>query len=148
MITKIIATVGGIGRVPRLPGTVASVVGVALAWWLSPNPAMQIAGCLAVTALGFWSAGPAARATGGKDPPAVGNDEGAGMMIGLALLPATWKTYLAAFLLFRFLDIFKPGPIRRLERLPGGAGIMADDLLAGLATQGILRLGLAIVSSY
>jgi hypothetical protein len=53
--------VGGVGRVPRLPGTVASIVGAGLACWLSPNPAMQIAGCLAVTALGFWSAGPAAR---------------------------------------------------------------------------------------
>lgn len=139
MTAKAIATVGGIGRVPRFPGTVASVVGVGLAWWLSPNSAMQIAGTLAVTALGFWSAGPAARAMGVKDPPAVVIDEVAGMMIGLALLPATWKTYLAAFLLFRFLDIFKPGPIRRLERLPGGAGIMADDLLAGLIANLILR---------
>lgn len=148
MIAKIIATVGGIGRVPRLPGTVASVVGAGLAWWLSPNPAMQIAGCLAVTALGFWSAGPAARAMGVKDPPAVVIDEVAGMMISLVLLPATWKIYLAGFLLFRFLDIFKPGPIRRLEHLPGGVGIMADDLLAGVVANLLLRLGLAIVSSY
>lgn len=140
MITKIIATVGGIGRVPRLPGTVASVVGVGLAWLLSPNPAMQIAGCLAVTGLGFWSAGPAAKSMGVKDPPAVVIDEVAGMMIGLVLLPATWKTYLAGFFLFRILDIFKPGPIRRLERLPGGAGIMADDLLAGVVTNLLLRL--------
>ena len=144
MITKTIATVGGIGRVPRLPGTVASVVGVGLAWWLSPNPAMQIAGCLVVTALGFWSAGPAARAMGVKDPPAVVIDEVAGMMIGLVLLPATWKTYLAAFLLFRILDIFKPGPIQRIERLPGGAGIMADDLLAGLIANLLLRGGILL----
>ncbi|MDO8730569.1 MAG: phosphatidylglycerophosphatase A [Candidatus Omnitrophota bacterium] len=140
MIAKVIATVGGIGRVPRLPGTVASVVGVGLAWWLSPHPAMQIAGCLAVTALGFWSAGPASRAMGVKDPPAVVIDEVAGMMISLVLLPATWKIYLAGFLLFRFLDIFKPGPIRRLECLPGGVGIMADDLLAGVVTNLLLRL--------
>lgn len=139
-MVKAIATIGGIGRVPRLPGTVASIVGAGLAWLLSPNPAMQITGCLAVTALGFWSAGPAARAMGVKDPPAVVIDEMAGMMIGLALLPATWKTYLAGFLLFRILDIFKPGPIRRLERLPGGVGIMADDLLAGLLTNLLLRL--------
>ena len=145
---KAIATVGGIGRVPRLPGTVASVVGAGLAWWLSPYPELQIIGCLAVTALGFWSAGPAARAMGVKDPPAVVIDEVAGMMIGLALLPATWKVYLVGFLLFRILDIFKPGPIRGLERLPGSSGIMLDDLLAGLATQLILQVGLAIVSRY
>lgn len=137
--TKTIATVGGIGRVPRLPGTVASAVGAGLAWLLSPNPAGQIAGCVVVTALGFWSTGSAAKQMGVKDPPAVVIDEVAGMMIGLALLPATWKLYLAGFLLFRILDIFKPGPIRRLERLPGGAGIMTDDLLAGLITNLILR---------
>ncbi len=140
MIAKAVATVGGIGRVPRLPGTVASVVGVGLAGWLSPNPVWQIAGCIAVTALGFWSAGPAAKAMGMKDPPAVVIDEVAGMMIGLALLPAGWKLYLAGFLLFRILDIFKPWPIGRLERLPGGVGIMADDLLAGLLTNLLLRL--------
>ena len=135
---KAIATVGGIGRVPRLPGTVASVVGAGLMGWLSPDPTAQIIGCLVVTTLGFWSAGPAARAMGVKDPPAVVIDEVAGMMIGLALLPATWKTYLAGFLLFRTLDIFKPGPIRGLERLPGGAGIMLDDLLAGVLTNLLL----------
>lgn len=140
MIAKAIATVGGIGRVPRLPGTVASVVGAGLAWWLSPNPTAQIVGCLVVTALGFWSAGPAARAMGVKDPPAVVIDEVAGMMISLALLPVTWKLYLAGFLLFRILDIFKPGPIRRLERLSGSAGIMADDLLAGLLTNLLLQV--------
>lgn len=137
---KTIATVGGIGRLPRLPGTVASVVGVGLSWWLSPNPAGQIAGCVVVMALGFWSAGPVAKAMGVKDPPAVVIDEVAGMMIGLALLPATGQVYLAGFLLFRVLDIFKPWPIGRLERLPGSVGIMADDLLAGLLTNLLLRV--------
>ena len=139
---KMIATVFGIGRVPRLPGTLGSAVGAAFAWWLSPNPAAQAAACLGVIALGFWSAGPAAKAMGIKDPPAVVIDEVAGMMIGVVLLPATWKIYLAGFLLFRVLDIFKPGPIGRLERLPGGVGIMADDLLAGVVTHLLLRLGL------
>ena len=111
-----------------------------MAWWLSPYPELQIIGCLAVTALGFWSAGPAARAMGVKDPPSVVIDEVAGMMISLALLPATLKTYLAGFLLFRLLDIFKPGPIRSLERLPGSTGIMSDDLLAGVLTNLLLRL--------
>ncbi len=140
MITKAIATVGGIGRVPRLPGTVASVVGAGLAWWLSPNPAVQIAGCLAVTALGFWSAGPAARAMAVKDPPAVVIDEVAGMMLTLLFLPAKGWIYLAGFLLFRLLDIWKPGPIRRMEQLPGSLGIMLDDLAAGLAANLLLRL--------
>lgn len=136
---KTIATVGGVGRLSRLPGTVASAVGAGLAWLLSPNPTGQIAGCVVVTALGFWSAGPAAKQMGVKDPSAVVIDEVAGMMIGLALLPATWQTYLTGFLLFRVLDIFKPWPIHRLEGLSGGVGIMADDLLAGLLTNLLLR---------
>ncbi len=142
---KTIATVGGVGRLPRLPGTVASAVGAGLAWLLSPTPAGQIAGCVVVTALGFWSAGPTAKQMGVKDPPAVVIDEVAGMMIGLALLPAAWQTYLAGFLLFRILDIFKPWPIRGLERLPGGVGIMADDLLAGLLTNLLLNFYLRLV---
>jgi phosphatidylglycerophosphatase A len=129
---KTIATVGGIGRLPRLPGTVASAVGAGLAWFLSPNPAGQIAGCVVVTALGFWSAGPTAKQMGVKDPPAVVIDEVAGMMLALLLLPADWRVYGAGFLLFRFLDIFKPLGLRRLERFPGSVGIMLDDLAAGL----------------
>ena len=137
---RTIATVGGIGYVPRLPGTAASVIGAGISWLLSPNPAAQIAGCLAAAALGFWSAGPTAKALGEKDPSVVVIDEVAGMMLGLALLPAKGWVYLVGFLLFRFLDISKPGPIRRLERLPGSVGIMFDDLAAGILTNLVLRL--------
>ncbi len=141
---KTIATVGGIGYVPRLPGTVASLVGLGISWLLRSNPALQLAGCAVAAGLGFWSAGPTARALGEKDPPVVVIDEVAGMMLGLALLPAKGWIYLAGFLLFRFLDIFKPGPIRRLERLPGSAGIMLDDLLAGAAANLLLQLVLLL----
>ncbi len=128
---KTIATVGGLGRAPRLPGTVGSMVGAGLSWLLSSNPSIQIAGTVTVTALGFWSAGPAAAALGAKDPPSVIIDEVAGMMVALILLPADWRVYGAGFLLFRFLDILKPFGLRRLERFPGSVGIMLDDLAAG-----------------
>ena len=129
---RTVAAVCGIGRVPRLPGTVASVVGAGISWLLVSSPAAQIGACAAAIALGFWSAGPAAVALGAKDPPSIVIDEVAGMMITLLLLPANWRVYLAGFALFRFFDIFKPLGLRRLERLPGSVGIMLDDLAAGL----------------
>lgn len=136
---RTIATVGGIGFLPRIPGTAASVVGLGLIWVLSGSPLRQVLGCIAALGLALWSAGPTARAMGHKDPSAVVIDEVAGMMVGLAALPATWGVYLGGFALFRFLDIVKPGPIRRAQRLPGSWGIVADDLLAGLVTNALLR---------
>ena len=137
---KSIATLGPVGYAPRLPGTLASAVGVGISWLLSPSPAGQLAGCAAAVALGFWSAGPTAASLCLKDPSVVVIDEVAGMMLGLALLPAGRRLYLAGFILFRLLDIFKPWPIRRLERHPGSIGITADDLAAGLATNVIVRI--------
>lgn len=136
---RTIATFGGIGRVPRVPGTAGSAAGLALAWALSADPVWQLAGCAAVAALGFWSSGPAARSMGLKDPSSIVIDEVAGMMIGLLLLPVSWKLYAAGFLLFRFFDILKPWPVRELEKLPGSWGIMLDDLAAGAITQLLLR---------
>lgn len=140
---RTIATVGGIGFLPRIPGTAASLVGLGLSWVLRGSPLQQVLGCLVALGLALWSAGPTARSMGQEDPPAVVIDEVAGMMAGLAGLPATWGVYLGGLALFRFLDIVKPGPIRRVQRLPGSWGIVADDLLAGLATHGVLRLVLA-----
>jgi phosphatidylglycerophosphatase A len=81
----------------------------------------------------MWAAGTAARVSGRKDPGLVVVDEVLGQWITLAgatvLNPVSW---VAAFVLFRAFDIVKPSPVRQLERLPGGAGIVADDLMAGL----------------
>ena len=139
---RTIATAGGLGYSPVAPGTLASLAGAGLCWLLAPHPAAQLAGCATAVALGFWSAGPTAAVLGQKDPSVIVIDEVAGMMLTLAGLPARWPVYLAGFLLFRLLDILKPWPIRRLERLPGSRGIMLDDLAAGLAAQAILRLAL------
>lgn len=138
---RTIATVGGIGYLPRLPGTAGSAVGLGLSWLLSADPSQQVMGAVIAALLGFWSAGPTARAMGRRDPSCVVIDEVAGMMVGLAALPVAWKVYLPGFLLFRFLDIVKPLGLRRLERLPGSWGIMLDDLAAGLATNLVLQIG-------
>ena len=137
---KAIATVGGLGYFSNAPGTAASLAGLGLSWLLRADPRFQAVGAAAATVLGFWSAGPAAKALGTKDPSEVVIDEVAGMMLALAALPVTWKFYLAGFFLFRFFDILKPLGIRQLERLPGSWGIMLDDLAAGAAVNLLLRL--------
>ena len=72
------------------------------------------------------------RASGGKDPQFVVIDEVAGQLIALIAVPLAWKTFLAGFILFRVFDIIKPPPVRQLERLPEGTGIVLDDVAAGI----------------
>lgn len=136
---KTIATVGGLGYSRVAPGTLGSIVGLGIAWILSVNPIYQWIGCGVAVLLGFWSAGPTARALGTKDPHPVIIDEVAGMMIAVAALPVTGVIYAAAFLLFRLLDVIKPFPIRQSEKLPGSLGIMLDDIVAGALTHMFMR---------
>lgn len=96
-------------------------------------------GCLACSALGWLSAGAAAATLGATDPGAVVIDEIAGQLLALSFLPLDWRYYLAAFLLFRLFDIWKPFPIDRVEKWPGASGIMSDDLLAGALALGLLH---------
>ncbi|MBI3318567.1 MAG: phosphatidylglycerophosphatase A [Candidatus Omnitrophica bacterium] len=141
---RTIATVGGLGYCPVAPGTLGSLVGLGIAWILSGSPFQQGIGCLVVIGLALWSAGPAAREMNGADPKPVVIDEVAGMMVALAALPANRAVYLAGFLLFRLLDILKPGPLRRVEKLPGSWGILLDDLAAGLLTNLMVRFSLLV----
>lgn len=89
---------------------------------------------LVTTPIGIWAADRYAASTGKKDPGAVVVDEVLGQWLTLAGAPRLddWRVWLAAFLLFRFFDIVKPFPVRRLEAIPGGAGIVIDDLGAGV----------------
>lgn len=141
-----IATGLGSGRVPFAPGTAGSALAVGLFWlttrsgvvWL---PALMFA---ALVLAGFWSAAEAARRLGQKDPGAVVIDEFAGQFLALLALPHSWPVLAAGFLLFRLFDIVKPPPARRLEALPGAAGIMADDLVAGLYANLLLQLAVRL----
>jgi phosphatidylglycerophosphatase A len=81
-----------------------------------------------------------ARASGKKDPQFVVIDETAGQLIALVAAPVAWKSLLAAFILFRAFDIVKPPPIRLLERLPEGTGIVVDDVGAGLYALAVMQL--------
>ena len=136
----LLATGLGAGWAPLVPGTFGSVLGVAAAWTLSlGGPVATVAGLCAVTAAGTWAAGRAEAILAKRDPGAVVVDEIAGQILTLAFVPATPRAILLGFVLFRALDILKPFPARRLESLPGGSGIMADDLMAGLYANLLLQ---------
>lgn len=132
----------GSGLAPVAPGTFGSVVGLAIGL-AALQVGFAFACCAAAVAVvaGFWICGESARRLGVHDHPAIVWDEIAGMMIALLAAPATWWGVLLAFGLFRLLDIWKPWPIREIDHgLPGGAGIMLDDVLAGLIAAGVLWL--------
>jgi phosphatidylglycerophosphatase A len=130
----------GAGLCPRAPGTAGTVAALpAVLLVHAAGPGFGLAITVGFTALAIWGAGRAARALGVKDPGEVVSDEVAGFMVSLYLLPFTWPFLAGGFVLFRLLDILKPFPIRRLERLPGGAGVVLDDVAAGVLANLILR---------
>jgi phosphatidylglycerophosphatase A len=144
LIPIALATALGAGYMPIAPGTLGSAVGLLL-WFLLPAPAWtQLLAIALVMAAGTWSAGVAERHFGRHDPGQVVIDEVAGMLITLFLIPAGWFSAAVGFLLFRAADIVKPFPARRFERLPGGLGIMADDVMAGIYANLALRAILAL----
>lgn len=127
-----IATLGGLGRFPLTPGTAGSVAGLALYWAAYQAGAwLPFVLFILVAAAGLWSAGAVEREVDRKDPPEVVVDEAAGQMLCLLGAEPSLALLAAGLVVFRALDIAKPW--RRLESLPGGWGVMADDLAAGAA---------------
>ena len=129
---QLVACVGGVGCVPLAPGTAGSVLGGLCAWMLPLDAVWQGVTLACVAAAGIWASGVTASVERRPDPPTVVVDELVGMLIACAWLPKQPGLFLAAFVVFRILDIGKWFPINQLERLPGGWGIMADDVAAGL----------------
>lgn len=140
------ATLFGIGRLRPGPGTWGALA-TALLWWVLASqlpPAARlpvIALLIALTvAIGIPAATLEARGCGNKDPSHVVIDEVAGQLLTLLACPIVWRALLAGFILFRVFDIMKPPPIRRLEKLPEGTGIVVDDLGAGVYGLIVLQL--------
>jgi phosphatidylglycerophosphatase A len=130
-VALLLASAFGVGRAPVAPGTAASLV-TAVALWAIPFSRAGLAATLvAVTAVGIWASHRAEHATGAKDPGVIVIDEVAGMMLSVLLLPLTLPVLLAAFVLFRVFDVWKPFPAGTSQELPGGWGVMVDDLVAG-----------------
>ena len=135
-LAVLVATAAGAGFLPKAPGTAGSAVGVLVYVIMSgagagaylPHAIILVlfAGTIAAQRVeDFW----------GHDSQRIVIDEVVGQMIAFSLAASTqlsWRSIFAGFVLFRFFDILKPFPVRQLERLPGGAGVMADDVGAGL----------------
>lgn len=144
-----VASVGGVGAAPWAPGTAGSLVGVVVGWAAGRTlaPFWYAAGTAALFGLGVAVATRVERAAPGKDPSVVVIDEVVGMLVALFALPLRALDVLIAFLCFRIFDIAKPFPLRRLEAQPGGWGIMLDDLVAGLYTNVLVRVGLWVTGA-
>ena len=134
-----IATGAGSGYSPFAPGTAGSAVGAAMFWVLSAlSLPLYAATVVGITAIGIWAADEAERLFGRKDDGRIVIDEIAGQLITLAPLlwlgrAHEWAWIVTGFVVFRVFDVWKPGPVRMAERnLPGGAGVVLDDVVAGL----------------
>jgi len=134
----LVATFFGIGDLKPGPGTWASAA-TALLWWVLASKVLVshdwiacIVLAFSVTAIGTRASTIVARESGIKDPGFVVIDEVAGQLIAMIAVPAVWNYLLVSLILFRVFDITKPPPLRRLERLPEGTGIMLDDVGAGI----------------
>jgi phosphatidylglycerophosphatase A len=131
----LVATGFGIGLLPGMPGTWASLAALPCGWLIRAE--FGVTGLSNAAAIAFagggWAAARVARSSGISDPGAIVIDEIAALFLVLAATPLDWRFYFAAFLLFRLFDIWKPFPIDWLDRnVKGGSGIMLDDIAAAL----------------
>lgn len=131
-LARLLATWFGCGLAPRGPGTFGTL-GAVPVYLLAARWGLLGVGvaAAAITLAGVWSASVVARELGQKDPQIVVIDEVAGFLVTMLGTRASLPGVLAGFILFRLLDITKPWPIRRIERLPSGWGIVLDDIAAG-----------------
>src|SRR5271170_2875128 len=143
---KLVSTFFGIGLMRPGPGSWGSAATILLWWlasrWIAPGWQPLAAALLALAAvlLGIPAATRLSRASGLKDPQFVVIDEVTGQLIAMIAVPVSWKSVLLGFILFRGFDIVKPPPVRQLERLPDGFGIVIDDVGAGLYALAVMQL--------
>jgi len=139
-----------IGKIPLAPGTFGSLIGLPLCFLLAEiQLSAAIIAVLLIIALAIWISNVAERTLERKDPGCIVIDEIAGMVVTLIGLPFNLTTAAIGFILFRILDILKPFPIRILDkRLPGGLGIVADDVVAGIFSNALIRILIVILDIY
>ncbi len=145
-----LATWFGCGLSPVAPGTVGTLGTLPLYLLVrGGGPLAILATALAVTAIGVWASGVVVTESGEEDPQRIVIDEAAGVLLALAVAPPTWLGVGLAVLLFRLFDITKPFPARRAEDLPGGWGVVMDDVFAGIWAAGVLLLlrGFALIGA-
>lgn len=137
--SEILATFFYLGKIPWAPGTFGSLAGLLLFLAVADKPFFGVALFILILAGGVFAAGRVEKMNGGKDPKCVVIDEVAGMPIVYFMVPIRVELLVLGFVLYRVLDIIKPFGARRLEQLPGGWGIMSDDILCGIYANLILH---------
>jgi phosphatidylglycerophosphatase A len=144
-VAVFLATCGYVGYAPVAPGTFGSAAGLAIFALVRASGSMylELAVIGGLFALGVWSGTEAERHFGGVDPGPIVLDEVVGMLITLALLPVNPMGAFVGFIVFRALDVVKPWPSGRFERLHGGLGVMADDAMAAVYGNVLMRILLA-----
>ena len=145
-----IATAGGAGYAPVASGTAGSLVALPLVPWIARlRSESWVAGLGAVVVLvlvAVWAAGRAETIFGGKDHSRIVIDEVAGMAVAALFVPPTWAAAAAAFVAVRLFDILKPFPVGAIDRAGwGGAGVVGDDLVAGIYAGLVTRLALEVL---
>lgn len=139
IVAVAVATLSGVGYA-KGGGSIAAAI-FCVAWYLlNPAMEMQLIILAAVLAVGIWSADVSGRIWNKKDDSRIVIDEVAGMLISLLFIQRQVSLYILGYLLFRFFDIIKPLGIKKAEKLPGGWGVMADDILAGIYALLLLQL--------
>jgi phosphatidylglycerophosphatase A len=140
-LARFLATVGYVGHAPVAPGTAGSLAALPIIWFIYPR--LSAAGAcrlvLAICAVAIWAAHQQA-SDEKKDPQYVVIDELMGQMVALLFIPLDFFTIAAGFVLFRIFDVFKPFPSRQSEKLPGGWGIVMDDVVAGIYANIVLQI--------
>jgi phosphatidylglycerophosphatase A len=139
------ASVCHLGFIPGAPGTYASLLTTVLffaAFRLGGRilPALHLSVLCLISLAGILASAEISRRTGQEDPSFIVIDEVAGQLLTFLFLPISWMNLIGGFFAFRVFDMWKPFPIRKLESLGGGVGVMADDLLAGVYANVLLRL--------
>lgn len=146
LMSKIVATFFGVGYFPVAPGTLTSAIILLLYKFFLYRLSWPIYLALffALFALGVWASDATSRGLKEEDPRTVVVDEAVGQFIALFLLSPHWGLCAVNFFLFRLFDIFKPFPIKRIEKFPGGLGIMLDDIVAAIFAGILINLYLLL----
>ncbi len=136
------ATGGGLGRSPVVPGTFGTLAGIPFAIGLAfANESFTVFITVLLIAFAVWISDEAELILGEKDPGMIVIDEVAGYVVAMAGIPVSFYSLAAGFFIFRFFDILKPSPVRNFERrFKGGAGVVLDDVIAGLFSFIVLKI--------